>query len=349
VSGITRADTSDMQPYVNELRRTVDLATPALLAISDEASAERPAPGKWSAREIVGHLIDSASHNHQRFVRARFQEDLVFAGYEQDAWVAAQDCQHAAWAGLVGLWSHFNRHIAHVMAATPEAVRLREHRRHNLDEIAWAPVPRDQPATLDDLMRDYVGHLKHHLRQLLGADWDAAPAAFDLQPTLRGELVELRPLRPDDYDALYAVASDPLIWEQHPARNRYEAAVFRRYFDEGLASGGAFFVTDVATGNAIGSSRYFGYDPQKREVEIGWTFLARSHWGGRYNGEMKRLMLEHALRFVDRVVFLVGPANIRSQRAVERIGGIRAGTMHRFGHDNFIYEITAASQRLSER
>lgn len=148
---------------------------------------------------------------------------------------------------------------------------------------------------------------------------------FDAQPTLEGALVALRPLRAQDFDALYAVASDPLVWAQHPEPDRYTPAVFRRFFDAGLASGGALVALDRADGRVIGSSRYHGHDAAAREVEIGWTFLARSHWGGRYNGEMKQLMLAHAFRFVDRVLFRVGPGNVRSQRAVERIGGVRLG------------------------
>jgi RimJ/RimL family protein N-acetyltransferase len=149
---------------------------------------------------------------------------------------------------------------------------------------------------------------------------------FDLQPTLTGERLQLRPLRPDDWDALYAAASDPLIWTQHPESDRYQPDVFRRYFDSGLASGGAFVVVDRRTGTIIGSSRYHDYDEARREVEIGWTFLTRDYWGGSYNREMKTLMLDHAFRFVDRVSFNVGVTNLRSQRAMEKIGGVRSGT-----------------------
>src|SRR3954470_17213956 len=134
----------------------------------------------------------------------------------------------------------------------------------------------------------------------------------DWQPILRGDLVELTPLRESDWAELYAVASDPLIWEQHPARNRHEEPVFRVFFAEALASGGAFLVRDARSGRVIGSTRYCGYDAGAGEVEIGWTFLARSHWGGAYNGEMKQLMLHHAFQFVGRVVFLIGADNIRS-------------------------------------
>ena len=119
-----------------------------------------------------------------------------------------------------------------------------------------------------------------------------------MQPTLKGKLVELRPLRADDFEALFAVAQDPLIWEQHPASDRYKEEVFRNFFREAMECGGAFIVYDAADGQVIGSSRYFGYDEARSEIEIGWTFLARSHWGGRYNREMKELMLRHALGFV---------------------------------------------------
>lgn len=144
--------------------------------------------------------------------------------------------------------------------------------------------------------------------------------AFDLQPVLTGQLIELRPLRESDYDALYRVAADPLVWAQHPAHDRHEEPVFRKLFDESMASGGALVTVERANDRIIGSSRYHGYDPAVGEVEIGWSFLARAYWGGRYNGEMKRLMLAHAFRHVNRVIFVIGVNNIRSQRAVERIG-----------------------------
>lgn len=167
---------------------------------------------------------------------------------------------------------------------------------------------------------------------------------FDLQPVLTGELIELRPLRDDDFDALFAVASDPLIWEQHPDSDRYQEQVFRAFFRGAMDSGGAFIVRDTRDGRVIGSSRYHGYDERQSEVEIGWTFLARSHWGGRYNGEMKRLMLQHAFQFVERVVFLIGPENYRSQRAVEKIGAVRIGTrLGANGREGVAYEITRAA------
>jgi N-acetyltransferase len=167
-------------------------------------------------------------------------------------------------------------------------------------------------------------------------------AMFDLQPTLKGHLLELRPLAASDFDALYAVAADPLIWEQHPNRDRYNEDVFREFFEDALDCGGALIAIDAKTGQVIGSSRFHGYAPEKDEIEIGWTFLARSCWGGRYNGEMKRLMLQHAFRFVNQVLFVVGSTNFRSQKAVEKIGGIRIGSRtDSSGSERFIYEINA--------
>ena len=166
--------------------------------------------------------------------------------------------------------------------------------------------------------------------------------SFDLQPVLKGEILKLRPLRPGDFHDLYAVASDPLIWEQHPIPDRYKEEVFREFFREALESGGALVAIDSKDGQVIGSSRFHAYDEEKSEIEIGWTFLARSHWGGIYNWEMKQLMLRHAFRFVNSVIFLVGPKNLRSQRALEKIGAVRAGS--RLDNDDrlsLVYQITA--------
>ena len=167
---------------------------------------------------------------------------------------------------------------------------------------------------------------------------------FELQPTLKGELLELRPLRPKDFPDLYAVASDPFIWEQHPANDRYKKEVFEEFFRGALDSGGALIAIDSKNGQVIGSSRFHGYDQEKSEIEIGWTFLARPYWGGVYNREMKQLILRHAFQFVDSVVFLVGPQNVRSQRAMEKIGGTRVGSRpDAAGRESFVYQITASA------
>jgi len=170
-----------------------------------------------------------------------------------------------------------------------------------------------------------------------------APRFFDGQPVLQGKLVLPRPLQAADYRDLYAVAADPLIWEQHPAWDRYQEAVFKRFFQEALESGGALIANDRADGRIIGSSRFYGYDEANSAIEIGWSFLARSHWGC-YNGEMKQLMLRHAFRFVNNVVFLVDHQNYRSQCVVEKIGGVLVGTQPgNSGREAFVYRITAAS------
>ena len=151
---------------------------------------------------------------------------------------------------------------------------------------------------------------------------------FELQPRLAGELVRARPLERSDFDALYAVASDPLLWEQHFDKERWREERFQKFFDEALGSGGALLIMDAATGAVIGTSRYKWLDwleDGHPEMEIGWTFLARSHWGGRYNGELKQLMLAHAFRFVDHVRFHVAAGNVRSGRALEKIGARMAG------------------------
>lgn len=145
---------------------------------------------------------------------------------------------------------------------------------------------------------------------------------FDLQPTLVGETILLRPLKPADFELLYAVASDPLIWVLHPDPTRYQRPVFEKFFAGALKSGGALAVTEKNSGEIIGSSRYYDWDPSKEEVAIGYTFLTRAHWGGKTNREKKQLMLDHAFRSVGAVWFHVGKDNHRSRRAMEKIGGV---------------------------
>jgi len=155
-----------MIDYVEDLKTTVNRVATHLLAVQDVDAARHPAPGKWSSKEIIGHLIDSAANNHLRFVRAQFTDGLVSPGYPQEEFVRAQDYQRAPWPALVALWRDYNLHIARVIEAMPDDARLRERREHNLDQIAWQPVAPEQSVTLDYFMADYVGHLHHHLRQI---------------------------------------------------------------------------------------------------------------------------------------------------------------------------------------
>jgi len=145
----------------------------------------------------------------------------------------------------------------------------------------------------------------------------------DLQPTLTGPRVLIRPVVPGDWEEMYAAGSDPEIWAVHPVRDRWTEAGMRAFFDGALASGAGFAFVDRETARIIGSSRYHGWDSATKEIEIGWTFLARAYWGGSFNAEVKRLMLDHAFTFADMVVFWVGETNWRSQRAMEKIGGVR--------------------------
>ena len=155
--------------------------------------------------------------------------------------------------------------------------------------------------------------------------WTGGPTAtyfllMDLQPHLTGSLIKARPLRDDDFECLYAVASDPLIWEQHPERLRYQRDVFQKYFDSGIASKGCLLLQDQQTQEVIGCSRFYGFSATKKEVKVGYTFLVRKCWGGRHNKELKHLMLTHAFGSVETVLFDVGRDNFRSRSALEKIG-----------------------------
>ena len=148
----------------------------------------------------------------------------------------------------------------------------------------------------------------------------------DFQPILKGDLVTIRPMQKSDWNAMYLAASNPLVWAGHVKQNRYKEAIFRPYFECGMSSGSAVTIIDNQTQKIIGTSRYNGYDKDRREVEIGWTFIACEYWGGLYNSEIKFLMLEHAFNFLRTVIFWVAKENLRSCRAMEKIGGVlRAG------------------------
>lgn len=157
-----------MKDVLDDFVRTVEEASARLLSLTEREASVPLAEGKWSAKEVIGHLVDSASNNHQRFVRAQLKADLVFPGYAQEDWVRVQAYGEEPWPLLVNLWKLYNLHLAHVCRAAPERERLRARREHNLHEIGWAPVSPEEPATLEHLMRDYVGHLKNHLSQILG-------------------------------------------------------------------------------------------------------------------------------------------------------------------------------------
>lgn len=146
---------------------------------------------------------------------------------------------------------------------------------------------------------------------------------FPLQPILENELIRMEPLQEKDFERLYAVASDPLVWEQHPNKNRYKREVFETFFNGAMDSGGAFLVLDKASGDVVGSSRFYDLNQENSEVLIGYTFIGRKFWGGKYNPAMKKLMLDHAFKHLDNVVFHIGAKNIRSQKAIEKLGATK--------------------------
>lgn len=155
-----------MNEIANELSAIVESATEYLLAMSESQSQQSHSADHWSAKQVLGHLIDSAANNHQRFVRAQFMPDLVFPGYDQEQWIQAQQYEAEPWLALVKLWQAYNAHLAHVIARIPEVVLTRERHPHTLDKIAWQTVRAEEPTTLAYLIQDYVGHLQEHLAQL---------------------------------------------------------------------------------------------------------------------------------------------------------------------------------------
>ena len=155
-----------MQDFLDDFRQTIARATERFELISEQNSRIPRADEKWSPREIVGHLIDSAANNHQRFVRAQFTDDLVFAGYQQEEWVEAQRYRDEPWSDLIQLWQLYNRHILHIIEVTPEEQRTKLRAKHNLHQIASDLLKEDEPVTLEWFMRDYLDHMKKHLGQI---------------------------------------------------------------------------------------------------------------------------------------------------------------------------------------
>lgn len=160
----------DYQEFLNDFRQTIENASSRLLEITEEQSGIPRSEGKWSPREIIGHLIDSAANNHQRFVRAQFTDELVFAGYEQENWVRVQNYQGERWGELVQLWKFYNQHMVHLVTHIPEETRTRLRSKHNLHQIASETLSENEPVTLDFFIRDYLDHMKKHLGQILGPD-----------------------------------------------------------------------------------------------------------------------------------------------------------------------------------
>ena len=155
-----------MKDALEDFESVLQTVPARLLALTESESEASRAPGKWSPKEIIGHLIDSAANNHQRFVRAQFTDELIFPGYAQNEWVAVQHYREASWPALVQLWLSYNQHLLHLISRIPEAKLTETRREHNLDQIAWQTIARNETTTLEYFIRDYINHLKHHLRQI---------------------------------------------------------------------------------------------------------------------------------------------------------------------------------------
>ena len=157
-----------MNEFLNAFRQTIELGAAHLLEIPEQQSAVPRSEDKWSPKEIIGHLIDSAANNHQRFVRAQFTDELIFAGYEQEGWVRVQNYQGESWPELVELWKLYNQHILHLVSHIPEETRTKLRSKHNLHQLASDTISENEPVTLDFFIRDYLDHMKKHLGQILG-------------------------------------------------------------------------------------------------------------------------------------------------------------------------------------
>ncbi|MCO6497829.1 MAG: GNAT family N-acetyltransferase [Chitinophagaceae bacterium] len=168
---------------------------------------------------------------------------------------------------------------------------------------------------------------------------------INLQPVLEDDIILAEPLKKEDFERLYKVASDPEVWANHPNKNRYKRDVFTTFFEGAMQSGGAFLVTDKQTGEVIGSSRFYDWNPEDKSLLIGYTFFAKDHWGQGFNHRLKRLMLNHAFQFADKVIFHIGAVNIPSQKSIVKLGAIKTGELEvkYFGEEpklNYVYEIT---------
>jgi RimJ/RimL family protein N-acetyltransferase len=180
------------------------------------------------------------------------------------------------------------------------------------------------------------------LQTVFGIEMKSLKCYYDqmqLQPTLTGKMVILRPLKTEDFEDLYLAASDPKIWEQHPSWDRYKREVFEGFFEAAMQSGGGFVIVDPVTDYIIGSTRYYDFDASKKQVMIGYTFLACEYWGHKFNKEAKALLLEHAFKFVDRVLFQIGKNNIRSQKAIAKIGAELLEEVELDGSPHLVFKI----------
>lgn len=176
--------------------------------------------------------------------------------------------------------------------------------------------------------------------------------SFNLQPShLKSQLLQLIPLQENHFEQLYSVASDELLWEQHPNKNRYKREVFQTFFEGAIQSKGAFLVLETSTGETIGSSRFYDFNEENDSILIGYTFIGRKFWGKQYNKELKKLMMEYAFQYVSKIIFHIGASNFRSRKAIEKLGAIKIDEfeVEYFGEEpklNYIYQISKKNYNL---
>lgn len=331
-----------MVDYIAGFREDLDIAAPKLQTITHAAASVPRAPGKWSPKQVLGHLIDSACVNHERFVRARQLEDLVFPGYDQDEWVNAQRYVDTSWDELIELWLRYNRHLARVFEATPQDERCRDRAHHNFDEIAFRAVSPDVPSTLDYLMKDYVVHLEHHLTQILGDRW--AFGDGDITPPhgrvmLMSDRLEMRELTTDDLPFVAEMVGDAETMRYYPhvfmpTEARYWLA---RQLDRYARDGhGLWLVIERETGKRVGQVGLAIQDVDGgKEPEIGWL-IHRRFWRNGYATEAGRAVRDHAFRTMGlhRVISLIRPINEPSQGVARKVGMVvdRETDFHGYRH-----------------
>ena len=317
-----------MVDYIAVFRSDLEAADPALRKISDAAAGIPLGPGKWSPKETLGHLIDSASVNHERFLRAVQSDDLVMPGYDQDAWVAVQQYGSVAWRDLVDLWLRWNLHVHHVLSNMPHEQRFRARDRHSLDVIAFREVSPDKPTTLDYLMGDYVVHLEHHLTQILGEGW--AFAGGNVTPpagkrVLQTDRLELREMTAGDLPFVAEMVGDAETMRFYPHRftpleaRRWHDRQLNRYARDGH---GLWLVVDRATGQRVGQVGLASQEVDgAREPEIGWL-IHRRFWRRGFATEAGRGVRDHAFGSMglERVISLIRPVNEPSQGVARKVG-----------------------------
>lgn len=334
-----------MVDYIAALRADLDAAEPFLRSLGDDLVSAPWQPGKWTRREILGHLVDSASVNHERFVRATRADHLVFHGYDQDEWVMVQQYREASWNDLVDLWISLNRYLARFMAVVPPEVRHAPRERHTLDRIAFRPIPANQPATLDHLMSDYVVHLEHHLTQVLGEGWafqHNTPASLEGRTILTTDRLVLREMTESDLPFVAAMLGDAETMRFYgrtytPLESRLW---LHRQLDRYARDGhGLWLVVRRDTGEPVGQVGLAMQDVEgQREPEIGWL-VRRQCWRRGYATEAAVGVRDHAFRErgFERVISLIRPVNEPSQGVARRVGMTveREVMFHDFQHHVF--------------